>query len=148
MKHDCSIYKLATLILLLLASGFVKAAWVEVDPSENRAFIMFYDPESIDKVGDIATIKTLKNYKEAKNSVDPDKPYKFLSQTTVQEINCLRKKYRHREISMWSGLNATGKMEQKHMYSGEKGWGERVRFGSIESVVIDKACRPKEINKI
>ena len=84
MKHYCSIYKLATLIFLLLASEFANAAWVEVDPSENRAFIMFYDPESIDKVGDIATIKTLKNYKEAKNSVDPDKSYKFLSQTTVQ----------------------------------------------------------------
>lgn len=82
--------------------GIANAEWAEVDPFDSRKFSFFYDTKSINKRGDIATIKTLKNFKEPQNSVDPNKPYSFLSKTTLQEIDFSKNKYRNREISMWS----------------------------------------------
>jgi len=53
------------------------ADWVEIDPSEGRTFQMFYELPSIKRVGDISTIKILKNFKSPQSSVDPNKSYTF-----------------------------------------------------------------------
>lgn len=121
--------------------GIANAEWAEVDPFDSRKFYFFYDTKSINKRGDIATIKTLKNFKEPQNSVDPNKPYTFLSKTTLQEIDCSKNKYRNREISMWSKGGGEGKLEQTHIYGPDTSWGKWVKTTSIESIVVSKACR-------
>ena len=130
------------LVLYFLAfTSIAHARWVEIDPSESRGFSFFYDASSIFKSGDFATVKTLKNFKELQNSVDPNKPYNFLSKTTLQEIDCSKNKYRNREISMWSKEGGEGKLEQTHIYGQNTSWGKWVKTTSIESIVVSKACR-------
>lgn len=130
-----------SILFLLLLSQLAHAEWVEIDPSESRKFSFFYDPLSIMKEGSIATIKTLKNFRDPQNSVDPQKPYTFLSNTSIQEIDCAKNKYRHKEISMWSKRDGLGKLEQSHSYGPSTGWGKWVKTTSIESIVVSKACR-------
>ena len=101
---------------LFLVSSLAMADWVELDPSPERSFQMFYEPSSIKKNGDISFIKVLKNFNEAKNSVDPNHPYTFWSQVAIQEIDCSKNKYRHKRVEMWSSLNGVGKLEQVHEY--------------------------------
>ena len=117
------------------------AKWLEIDPSDSRGFSFFYDASSIIKRGDFATIKTLKNFKEPQNSVDPNKSYIFFSKTTLQEIDCSKNKYRNREISMWSKGGGEGKLEQTHIYGPDTSWSKWVKTTSIESIVVSKACR-------
>jgi hypothetical protein len=133
-------FHVAIFASFLVLSWNACAEWVEIDSSANRAFSMFYDATSISKKGEVATIKILKNFKEPRNSVDPDRSYKFLSQSSTQQINCATHKYRQLEISMWSEKNASGKMEQLHDYSKKLDWGQRVSDDSIESLVISEAC--------
>ena len=121
-------FHVAIFASLLVLSWNACAEWVEIASSANRAFSMFYDTTSISKKGELATIKILKNFKEPRNSVDPDRPYKFLSQSSTQQINCATQK------------NASGKMEQLHDYSKKLDWGQRVSDDSIESLVISEAC--------
>jgi len=121
--------------------SYAATTWTEVDPSDSRKFSLFYDATSISKIGNIATIKTLKNFKEPQNSVDPQKPYNFLSNTSTQEIDCSKNKYRLKEISMWSKEGGEGKLEQSHSYGPNTSWGTWVKTTSIESVLVAKACR-------
>jgi hypothetical protein len=116
---------------LILFNLVAHAEWIEVGHSDQRAFEMFYDPSTIQNTGDISTVKVLKNYKTPQNSVDPNKPYIFLSNTSTQEIKCAENKERLLYIEMWSDLNATGKMEQSHDYAGKKDWGRRFKITSI-----------------
>ena len=132
------------LAMLISLPGYAANNWIEIDPSDSRKFSFFYDASSIVKQGDIATIKTLKNFKESQNSVDPNKPYTFLSNTSIQEIDCVKNKYRLKEISMWSKEGGKGKLEQTHSYGPNTGWGKWVKTTSIESVVISKACRSQQ----
>jgi len=129
------------LALVISLPSYAAANWTEVDPSDSRKFSLFYDATSIAKQGNIATIKTLKNFKEPQNSVDPNKPYPFMSKTALQEIDCSKNKYRNREISMWSKENGVGKLEQTHIYGPGTSWGKWVKTTSIESIVVSKACR-------
>jgi len=132
--------KLFYFLFLLVSSSSVFAEWIEVRHSDERAFQMYYDPATINKTGDIATVKVLKNFKVAQNSVDPSKPYTFLSNIATQEIWCSENKERLLHIDIWSGTNGTGKLEQSHDYTGRKDWGRRFKISSIESAVISKAC--------
>ena len=136
-------YALSSFYLVLLISlpGYAVNNWTEIDPSDSRKFSFFYDVTSISKQGNIATIKTLKNFKEPQNSVDPNKPYTFLSNTSVQEIDCAKNKYRLKEISMWSKKFGEGKLEQSHSYGQNTSWGKWIKTTSIESIVVSKACR-------
>lgn len=128
-------------LFLLTFTVIAHAEWLEIDPSDSRGFSFFYDASSIVKRANFATIKTLKNFKEPQNSVDPNKPYTFLSKSTLQEIDCSKNKYRNREISMWSKRGGEGKLEQTHIYGPDTSWGKWVKTTSIESIVISKACR-------
>jgi len=127
-------------LCIFLFSGLIHAEWIEVGHSDERAFQMYYDPATINKNGEIATVKVLKNYVKPHDSVDPKKPYTFLSTNSTQEIKCSDNKERLLHIEMWSGLNATGKMEQSHDYAGRNNWGKRYKINSIEATVISKAC--------
>jgi len=129
------------LCFLFALPSYAAINWTEVDPSDSRKFSFFYDASSITKQGNIASIKTLKNFKEPQNSVDPNKPYTFMSKTTLQEIDCSKNKYRNREISMWSKEGGEGKLEQSHNYGQDTSWGKWVKTTSIESVLVSKACR-------
>jgi hypothetical protein len=128
-------------VALSFLPTLVMAGWIEIDPSESRSFSFFFDPVSVKKQGNIALIKTLKNFKEPQNSVDPKMPYTFFSNTSVQEIDCAKNKYRLKEISMWSKEFGEGKLEQAHIYGSSTSWGKWVKTTSIESIVIGKACR-------
>lgn len=128
-------------LCLMTFTVIADAKWLEIDPSDSRGFSFFYDASSIIKRGDFATIKTLKNFKEPQNSVDPNKSYIFFSKTTLQEIDCSKNKYRNREISMWSKGGGEGKLEQTYIYGPDTSWGKWVKTTSIESIVIGKACR-------
>lgn len=130
-----------SVFFLLFMSQLAHAEWKEIDPSESRKFSFYYDSKSITKQGDLATIRTLKNYREPQNSVDPQKPYTFLSSTSVQEVDCSKNKYRHKEISMWSKEGGKGNLEQTHSYGPSTSWGKWVKTTSIESIVVSKACR-------
>jgi hypothetical protein len=141
MKMPSIVFNPFYLVLLLSFPSYAVTTWTEVDPSESRKFSFFYDSTSITKKGNIAIVKTLKNFKEPQNSVDPNKPYTFMSKTTLQEIDCSKNKYRNREISMWSKEGAEGKLEQSHSYGSNTSWGKWVKTTSIESVVVSKACR-------
>ena len=137
IKHLVSILALAGLFPI---SSLAKANWVEVDPSPNRSFQMFYEPSSIQRDGDISYITVLKNFNEAKSFVDSAHPYTFKSQVAIQEIDCSKNKYRHKKIEMWSDLNGAGKLEQVHEYGKNKSWGKWVKTTSIESILISRAC--------
>lgn len=128
---------------ILLFSGFTYAEWVEIDSSDSRNFSFYYDAKSIIKRDNLATIKTLKNFKEPQNSVDPNKPYTFLSSSSIQEIDCARNKYRHKEISMWSKEGGNGKLEQTHIYDQNTSWGKWVKTTSIQSIIMNRACTGK-----
>ena len=130
-------------LFLLQFSIFAHAEWVEIDPSHFREFSFFYDTSSFTKRGDLATVKTLKNFKVPQNSVDPNKPYTFFSNTSIQEIDCTKNKYRHKEISMWSKEGGTGKLEQTHSYDQNTSWGKWVKTTSIQSIIMNKACTGK-----
>ena len=132
--------KLFYFSFLLFSPSLVYAEWIEVGHSDERAFQMYYDPATINKTGDIATVKVLKNFKAPRNSVDPNKPYTFLSNIATQEIWCSENKERLLHMDIWSGTDGTGKLEQSHDYAGRKDWGRRFKISSIESVVISKAC--------
>jgi hypothetical protein len=138
-----SSYAINALYLALVISlpSYAATNWTQVDPSDSRKFSFFYDSTSITKQGNIASIKTLKNFKEPQNSVDPNKSYTFMSKTTLQEIDCSKNKYRNREISMWSKEGGEGKLEQSHSYGQNTSWGKWVKTTSIESVIVSKACR-------
>ena len=141
MKLSSYALKSSYLFLVISFPSFALTTWTEIDPSNSRKFSFFYDASSIDKQGNFAIIKTLKNFKEPQISVDPNKPYTFSSKTSVQEIDCSRNKYRNREISMWSEAGGQGKLEQTHIYGPSTSWGKWVKTTSIESVVMSKACR-------
>jgi hypothetical protein len=128
-------------IILMTLNGYVHAEWVEVGFSEERSFRMYYDPASIKKSGDIATVQVLKNYRAPQKSVDPNKPYTFLSTITHQEIKCSENKARPLSIEMWSKLNGSGIMEQSHDYAGKKEWGRRYKITSIINGVISRSCK-------
>jgi hypothetical protein len=132
--------KLFYFLFLLISSSSVFAEWIEVGHSDERSFQMYYDPATINKTGDLATVKVLKNFKVAQNSVDPSKPYTFLSNIATQEIWCSENKERLLHIDIWSGTNGTGKLEQSHDHVIRKDWGRRFKISSIESAVISKAC--------
>ena len=141
MNQHFSSLKLIPVAMFAIIPSVAFADWVEIDPSEGRTFQMFYESPSIKRVGDISTIKILKNFKSPQFSIDPNKSYTFKSTTSIQEIKCAEFKYRNLEINMWSELNGTGKMEQSHNYAAKNYWGEIVKMTSIESVVISKACQ-------
>jgi len=141
MKISLYTQNLFYLFLLISLPSFAATNWIEIDPSDSRKFSFFYDATSIVKQGNLATIKTLKNFKEPQNSVDPNKPYTFISKTSFQEIDCSKNKYRNREISMWSKEGGEGKLEQTHSYGPSTSWGKWVKTTSIESIVVSKACR-------
>ena len=141
MKISLYTQNLFYLFLLISLPSFAATNWVEIDPSDDRKFSLFYDSSAITKQGNIATIKILKNFKEPQNSVDPQKPYTFLSNISIQEIDCAKNKYRHKEITMWSRKDGGGRLEQTHIYGSSTSWGKWVKTTSIESVVISKACR-------
>ena len=128
-------------LCLLIFHCVAYAEWVEVGFSEERTFRMYYDPASIKKSGDIATVKTLKNFYNPQQSVDPNKPYIYLSRITNQEIKCSENKERPLTIEMWSQLNGSGIMEQSHDYVEKKDWGKRYKITSIENAVISGACK-------
>ena len=130
------------ILIFFLASfhNLAFAEWFEVGFSEERTFRMYYDPATIKKNGDIATVKTLKNFSAPQKSVDPNKPYTYFSRITNQEIKCSENKARPLTIEMWSQLNGSGIMEQSHDYVGKKDWGKRYKITSIENAVINKAC--------
>ena len=130
-------------LCLLIFHCVAYAEWVEVGFSEERTFRMYYDPATIKKSGDIATVKVLKNFNTPRNSVDPKKPYTFLSNIATQEIWCSENKERLLRMEIWSGSNGTGKLEQSHDYAGRKDWGQRFKITSIENAVISKACQWK-----
>ena len=140
MSVNNTFYRMLFFAFFLLTSNTVFAEWVEVGHSDERSFQMYYDPATINKKGDIAIVKVLKNFKTPHNSVDPNKPYTFLSNIATQEIWCSENKERLLHIAIWSGTNGTGKLEQSHDYAGRKDWGRRFKISSIESVVISKAC--------
>ena len=128
-------------LLFIFFTALAHAEWVEVGFSEERTFRMYYDPATIKKSGDIATVKTLKNFYSPQKSVDPNKPYIYLSRITNQEIKCSENKARPLTIEMWSQLNGSGIMEQSHDYVGKKDWGKRYKITSIENAVISGACK-------
>lgn len=128
-------------ILVLSTNAFAK--WVEIDPSAEREFSMFFDPASIKKNGDIYQISILKNYKSPQNSVEGEAPKKILSAISIQEINCTRNVYRNLKIDRWSGLNASGILEFSYDYSNKNEWSKWVRSTSLEGAVIAEVCRKK-----
>ena len=130
-------------LCLLLFSGLTHAEWIEIDPSDSRKFSFYYDANSITKQDNLATVKTLKNFKESQNSVDPNKPYTFLSNVSIQEIDCAKNKYRLKEISMWSKEGGNGKLEQTHKYNQNTSWGKWVKTTSIQSIIMNKVCTGK-----
>jgi hypothetical protein len=140
MSVNNTFYRMLFFAFFLLTSNTVFAEWIEVGHSDERSFQMYYDPATINKKGDIATVKVLKNFKAPRNSVDPNRPYTFLSNIATQEIWCSENKERLLHIDIWSGTNGTGKIEQSHDYAGRKDWGRRFKISSIESAVISKAC--------
>jgi len=141
MKLSSNVFNVFYLFFLISLPSYAATNWTEVDPSDSRQFSFFYDATSIIKQGNIATIKTLKNFREPQISVDPQKPYTFLSNTSTQEIDCAKNKYRLKEISMWSKEGGTGNLEQTHSYEQNRSWGKWIKTTSIESIVVSKACR-------
>lgn len=141
MKLSPLLFNPFYLVLLFSFPSYAATTWTEVDPSDSRKFSFFYDASSVAREGNIATIKTLKNFKEPQSSIDPKKPYTFLSKTSLQEIDCSKNKYRSREISMWAKEGGEGKLEQTHSYGSNTSWGGWVKTTSIESIVMRKACR-------
>ena len=133
--------RLAVCVILMALNSYAHADWVEVGFSEERTFRIYYDPATIKKSGDIATVKTLKNFYVPQKSVDPNKPYTYFSRITNQEIKCSENKARPLTIEMWSQINGSGIMEQSHDYVGKKDWGKRYKITSIESALISKACQ-------
>jgi hypothetical protein len=140
MKLSSYVKNCFYLALLIPIPSHAVTAWTEIDPSDFRKFSFFYDASSIVKQGNLATIKTLKNFKEPQNSVDPNKPYTFLSNTSTQEIDCAMNKYRLKDISMWSKEGGKGNLEQTHIYGSSTSWGKWVKTTSIQSIVVSKAC--------
>ena len=140
MSVNNTFYRMFFSTFFILTSNTVFAEWIEVGHSDERSFQMYYDLATLNKTGDIATVKVLKNFKTPRNSVDPNKPYTFLSKIATQEIWCSENKERLLHIDIWSGTNGTGKLEQSHYYAGRKDWGRRFKISSIESAVISKAC--------
>ena len=141
MNNKTNYFNIIFAVALSFLPTLVMAGWMEIDPSDSRSFSFFFDPASVKKQGNIALVKTLKNFKESQNSVDPNKPYTFLSNTSIQEIDCANNKYRLKEISMWSKEFGEGKLLQSHSYGSSTSWGKWVKTTSIESVVVSKACR-------
>jgi hypothetical protein len=128
---------------MLIFPSVSHAEWVEVGHSDGRAFQMYYEPASVKKNGDIATVTVLKNFNVPKNSVDPKRPYTFQSTISTQEIQCSTNKARLLHIEIWSGINGVGKLEQTHDYRDKYDWGESFKATSIENAVISKACQSK-----
>ena len=143
MRNRLFVFNFSLVGFMLIVPSVSHAEWVEVGHSDERAFQMYYEPASIMKNGDIATVKVLKNFKAPKNSVDPKRPYTFQSTISTQEIQCSSSKERPLHIDIWSGLNGVGKLEQSHDYRGKHDWGESFKATSIENVVITKACQSK-----
>ena len=141
MNNKTNYFTIPFIFALCYLPILAMAGWIEIDPSESRSFSFFYDPASVKKQGNIALVSTLKNFKEPQNSVDPNMPYTFMSKTAMQEIDCAKNKYRHKEISMWSKEFGEGKLEQAHIYGSSTSWGKWVKTTSIESIVVSKACR-------
>ena len=143
IRHYFFILNFSIVGFMLIVPSVSHAEWVEVGHSDERAFQMYYEPASIMKNVDIATVKVLKNFKTPKNSVDPKKPYTFQSTISTQEIQCSSNKERLLHIDIWSGLNGAGKLEQSHDYRGKYDWGESFKATSIENALITKACQSK-----
>ena len=141
MNNKTNYFSIVFTVALSFLPTLAMADWVEIDPSDSRSFSFFFDPDSVKKQGNIALVKTLKNFNEPQNSVDPNKPYTFLSNTSIQEIDCAKNKYRLKEISIWSKEFGRGKLEQSHSYESNTSWGSWVKTTSIESIVVSKACR-------
>jgi hypothetical protein len=143
MRNYLFIFNFSLVGFMLIVPSVSHAEWVEVGHSDERAFQMYYEPVSVKRNGDIATVKVLKNFRAPKNSVDPKKSYTFQSTISTQEIQCSSNKERLLHIDIWSGLSGAGKIEQSHDYREKYDWGESFKAISIENVVISKACQFK-----
>ena len=143
MRNRLFVFNFSLVGFMLIVPSVSHAEWVEVGHSDERALQMYYEPASIMKNGDIATVKVLKNFKAPKNSVDPKRPYTFQSTISTQEIQCSSSKERPLHIDIWSRLSGAGKIEQSHDYREKYDWGKSFKATSIENVVITKACQFK-----
>ena len=102
-------------IMVVLFSGSAAAEWTRISSYGEQGKEVFIKKESINKVGNIATIWTLSDYENPQFSGGKRK----LSTKSWYEYDCQNKQYRTLILYWYSGHKGEGKIVYSEMvYSG------------------------------
>jgi hypothetical protein len=117
------------LLIVLLISTNAMAEWVEIGKSKN--FIVYVDPATIRKSGNMVKIWSLHDYKTAQGSI----PY--MSSRLEREHDCIEKRGKQLFLAFYSKNMGRGGSIWKDTES--RNW-LPVASGTIKEVVWKYAC--------
>jgi hypothetical protein len=129
---------------LLLSSGFVNAEWVAIEKKYQSPGlqIVYIDPATIRREGDLVTIWQLTDYKWAQGNVGLGRfgmdPSRFLSTKTHKQFDCAEKRLRLLAYSEFLRHMGTGRRNDG--YVDQDNW-LPVEPGSINQALWEVACK-------
>ena len=122
----------------LLGPIVASAEWMKVDkrfqPSDPQT--VYYDPDSIHRENDMATVWELTNIQWKGESSTP----RFLSAKTQKQFDCPRLRFRVRAVQQYSRHMAKGKTWSGYIENGN--W-QAVEAQSVNHGLWEAACKQK-----
>ncbi len=115
------------------------SSWIEYEFSEKKGFAAYYDPVSIEKVGDLHTVKILKKYSQPKFLVDTEQEMKYSSTVATQVINCDNNIYKNKTIDLIENSDGSGKLIKSYDYTNKTNW-NLMKKGSIQETLHKVIC--------
>ena len=118
-------------------------SWVAVDSSYQfpSREMVYYDPKTIRRDGDLVTLWQLTDYKWMQGNAPFGTfmmgPHRFLSTKTHKEFDCARNRVRLLASSEFSWHMGTGTQNAVLV---EQGYGQPVESGSINQALWEVAC--------
>lgn len=130
--------ELSSLIaVLLLSVGPAYAEWVLVDKDDQRERIVYIDPDTIRRNGDVVELWALLDFQTIQTAPSP--PY--LSVKAQREIDCAKERIRLLAMTAFSGNMGSG--EVVYRYSDSNDQGISVEPDSVAESLLYFVCDEK-----
>ena len=123
--------KAILMALLVAMSSSAMAKWVEVGKSKD--FIVYFDPATIRKSGNMVKIWTLHDYKTNQGSMPS-----YMSATLEREYDCIEKRGQQLFLAFYQKNMGRGATTWKN--AGPNNW-QPIASGTIKETVWKYACR-------
>ena len=120
--------------LLVLSSGPVYAEWVVVSGNDKTGMIVYVDPDTIRRKGDLVKVWQLIDFKTMQGGRSPGR---FLSTKFHKQFDCVEERLRLLSCTDFSGNMGTG--EPADAYVDEGNW-VPVEPDSVNQALWEAAC--------